>query len=310
MDVMKYLLAAALLTFFFLSACQPANLSSSEGDQEPATTSMPDGEESLNIQGFMDALSLTGVAVGEEGTIEQPFFSVPGQVITVNGEAVQVFEYSAAAQADAEASQVAPDGSSVGTTMATWVGPPHFFQSERLIVLYVGEDDTVLESLETVLGPQFAGADSAQESSSLTEPIPAIMQISDEQQISGVGSYCWTAPGAEVGICADTIGIPTSPEPIAVESPFVARFINPLSTPLDSLTLSVTPLEQEDKLSEEPMGLYWWRPDSGDQINKHLSPPHEVELSLEPGLYLLNFFAKWQEFGDVSYGFLVEVLPN
>jgi hypothetical protein len=47
---MKYLLAAALLTFFFLSACQPANLSSSEGDQEPATTSMPDGEESLNIQ--------------------------------------------------------------------------------------------------------------------------------------------------------------------------------------------------------------------------------------------------------------------
>jgi hypothetical protein len=95
-----------------------------------------------------------------------------------------------------------------------------------------------------------------------------------------------------------------------VESPFVARFINPLSTPPDSLVLSVRPLETEDKLPEEPGGLYWWRPNSEDQITKHLTLPHEVELSLEPGLYLLNYFAEWQEFGDVSYGFLVEVPPT
>jgi hypothetical protein len=30
---------------------------------------------------------------------------------------------------EADATQVAPDGSSIGTTMVTWVEPPHFFKS-------------------------------------------------------------------------------------------------------------------------------------------------------------------------------------
>jgi hypothetical protein len=35
--------------------------------------------------------------------------------------------------------------------------PPHFFKSGRLIVLYVGEESSVLKALEAMLGPQFAG---------------------------------------------------------------------------------------------------------------------------------------------------------
>jgi Tol biopolymer transport system component len=97
---------------------------------------------------------------------------------------------------------------------------------------------------------------------------------------------------------------------MVVESPFVARFINPLSTPLDSLALSVTPVELEDRMSTEIDGMYWWSPNPTDQSTFHLAPPHEKELSLEPGLYLLNVFARWQEFGDASYGFLVEVSPT
>ena len=307
---MKNLLVSAFIALFFLSACQPANLPTSEGDQDLATTSEPDSGDFLDTQGFMDALVSVGATVGQEGEVEQPFFSVPGLVIMVNSETVQVFEYLDAVQADAEAAQVAPDGSTVGTSMASWVGPPHFYRAEQLIVLYVGENQSVIESIETVLGPQFAGADTGQESGLSTEPPAAILQIGESEQVSGISSYCWTIPGEEAGICADGIGYATSPDPLVVESPFVARFINPLSTPLDSLVLSVKPLELEDKLPEEIGEMYWWRPNSEDQITEHLSPPHEVELSLEPGLYLLNFFAKWQELGDVSYGFLVEVSPG
>lgn len=32
-----------------------------------------------------------------------------------------------------------------------------------------------------------------------------------------------------------------------------------------------------------------------------------VELSPEPGLYVLSLFVSWQRGGDTSYGFLVEV---
>ena len=191
--------------------------------------------------------------------------------------------------------------------MASWIGPPHFYLAERLIVLYIGEDQSVIELLETVLGPQFAGADPPGEPGFPTEPPPAILQIGEDEQESSTSSYFWTGPGEEAGICADGIGFGTPPEPLVTESPFVARFINPLSTPLDSLVLSVRPLDPEDKLPEEPGGMYWWRPSSEDQITERLSPPHEVELTLESGLYLFNYFAEWEEFGDASYGFLVEV---
>ena len=52
---------------------------------------------------------------------------------------------------------ISQDGSSIGTTMVTWVAAPHFYAAGRLIVLYVGEDGGVIEVLDQVLGPQFAG---------------------------------------------------------------------------------------------------------------------------------------------------------
>lgn len=304
--VMKSLLLIFLFFSLVLSACQPANPNSPDGDQTPAT----EIDESLDAQGLADSLASFGATVGQEGQIDQPFFSVPGQVITVNGESVQVFEYADAAQADDEASQVAPDGSSIGTTMATWIGPPHFYRAGRLIVLYVGEDQPIMELLETVLGSQFAGADTSTASVESSEPPTAILQIGAAEQVSGISSYCWRVPGEDHGICADGIGFGTSPEPMMVEGSFVAGFTNPLSTDLDSLSLSIRHITLADKLPDEPGGMYWWRPQSEEQILKQLSPPHEVDLSLEPGLYLFNYFANWEKFGDATYSFLVEVLPD
>lgn len=106
---------------------------------------------------LVDSLRAANANVQPAGDITQPFFSVKGLIITVNGNDVQVFEYADVAAADAEAALVSPDGSSIGTTMVGWVAPPHFYQAEKVIVLYVGENKTVIDILESVLGPQFAG---------------------------------------------------------------------------------------------------------------------------------------------------------
>ena len=44
-----------------------------------------------------------------------------------------------------------PDGSSIGTSMVSWVATPHFWSLEKLIVLYVGENEDIIDSLEYVL---------------------------------------------------------------------------------------------------------------------------------------------------------------
>ncbi len=116
----------------------------------------PDIEQVSGLDGFMKALQDNGNTVEVSGSIQQPFFSVPGQVIEVDGQELQVFEYPDTAAAAAEAGQISPTGSSIGTHMVTWIAPPHFYTRDRLIVLYVGEDESTTALLAEMLGEPLA----------------------------------------------------------------------------------------------------------------------------------------------------------
>jgi hypothetical protein len=107
--------------------------------------------------GLVAALQAVGATVESGETVSQPFFTPAGNIIKVNGSDVQVFEYESAEAMAGEASQVAPDGSSIGSSMVDWMDIPHFYKAGRIIVLYVGSDEKVLAWLENALGPQFAG---------------------------------------------------------------------------------------------------------------------------------------------------------
>lgn len=118
------------------------------------------GEDGL--VGFVDALQSAGHSVQISSPIEQPFFFVTGQIVVVNGEEVQVFEYPDSAAAAVEAALILPDASRVGTSMMTWVTTPHFYTEDRLIALYVGENDSITAALAEVLGEPIAeGLDAA-----------------------------------------------------------------------------------------------------------------------------------------------------
>lgn len=111
----------------------------------------------LSVASVADALRAAGLKVEDAGRVEQPFFGVPAHVFTVEGNDVQVYEFAGAAAAGKAAAQVAPNGGSIGTTMLSWMAPPHFFRKDRLIVNYIGTSETTLTALRNLLGPQFAG---------------------------------------------------------------------------------------------------------------------------------------------------------
>ena len=106
---------------------------------------------------LISALQAAGATVEVGEPVTQVFFNPEGNIIKVNGADVQVFEYESPKAMENEASQVAPDGGSIGTSMVNWVDSPHFYKTGRLIVLYIGSDETILGLLENALGPQFAG---------------------------------------------------------------------------------------------------------------------------------------------------------
>ncbi len=106
---------------------------------------------------LVDHLRGVGATVVPTGSVTQPFFAVSGQVIKVNGEQVQIYEYADEEAANADAAHISPDGGTMGSTIVDWIAPPHFYKKGQLIVLYVGIDTSVIHILETLLGPQYAG---------------------------------------------------------------------------------------------------------------------------------------------------------
>ena len=106
---------------------------------------------------LVDDLRAAGATVDPAGTISQPFFVPQGQLLTVNGEDVQVFEFDSTEEAATAASTVSADGSSIGTSIVAWVAPPHFYQVSKLIAIYVGSDSGVINILKEAMGSQFAG---------------------------------------------------------------------------------------------------------------------------------------------------------
>lgn len=92
------------------------------------------------------------------GEIEQPFFSVKGQVLAIGREQIQVFTFPNSDAAAMAAATVSPDGATIGTTSVLWVAPPHFYRSGNLIALYVGWDEKTISALRAALGNPFAGA--------------------------------------------------------------------------------------------------------------------------------------------------------
>ena len=164
---MKYQTLFVMLVVFAIaiagcaSAAPTPTLVSASATGEPTVTLPPGTASHGNPIGghveLVDALRAAGATVEPSEPVTQAFFTPEGNIIKVNGADVQVFEYESAEAMENEASQVAPDGGSIGTTMVTWVDTPHFYKAGRIIALYVGSDQAVVDLLEQVLGPQFAG---------------------------------------------------------------------------------------------------------------------------------------------------------
>lgn len=161
---MKYMLMLTLsinLVFLAFAAGsfaqgQKSNALRSSGDKVQGQQSKPQ-VFATDLKSLTRKLRTVGSTVKLDEKVSQPFFSTPGRILIVNGEPVQVFEFKTAAKAATEVRKVSKEGSPIGTTMITWVAPPHFFRNGKLVVLYLGENSTVIKALEKVLGGQFAG---------------------------------------------------------------------------------------------------------------------------------------------------------
>ena len=137
-------------------------------DSNPPTTPIVSHDGPVkDYVSLVDNLRAAGATVDPAGTGSADFFAPQGQLLTVNGERVEKFEFASAEEADAAAEGVSASGSSISrvdsetgmgaTSSILWEKPPHFYKAGKLIALYVGCDSDVINVLKETMGPQFAG---------------------------------------------------------------------------------------------------------------------------------------------------------
>jgi len=137
-------------------------------------------------------------------------------------------------------------------------------------------------------------------------PPPATLEINGNLQTSAIGTYCWSEEKG--GVCADMIGIPTPMEALTISSPVMAHLSLPIDASPTVLLLTVIPVTEKDEMQVNASSYRWWNFEAeGRRSELPLQSKQDIQVDLDPGLYVWNIQVWWDQKGDVIYGFLVEV---
>jgi len=141
----------------------------------------------------------------------------------------------------------------------------------------------------------------------IPEPPGATLRIGGAEQRAGIGTFCWWPFG-----CVDYAGIVTGAESMRVRSPFKARLGLEAAEPIREMELQVFGVQPQDGRTIDG-GRRMWRP-RGDirlTFEPALQREQTVDMTLDPGLYVVNLGVYWGgRGGDAQYGFLIEVESN
>jgi len=123
----------------------------------PATTDM-------NFLTFLELLTENGfiyndIIDGAQGL--ENILSNNAKNIILGDDIIAVYEYNSNEEMEIDAGYISTDGFGITTpdsgVQISWVSTPYWFKSDRIIVLYVGDNTEIIIFLREVLGDTFAG---------------------------------------------------------------------------------------------------------------------------------------------------------
>jgi hypothetical protein len=122
------------------------------------TPAAPADEPAYSALDLLADLAGQGARVeASPNRITKPYLSVPGLIVQVDGQPVQVFQYADAAALAADVAGLAPNASSINGVPLAWSAAPHFWRKGGLLALAVSNDQGLVDLVSRVMGPAFAG---------------------------------------------------------------------------------------------------------------------------------------------------------
>ncbi len=116
---------------------------------------------------FVAYIKTLGLGVGAETKAHSDLYAGNITEVLINNETMYVIEYASETEMTQRASEISPDSTQItrtlpdGTKQITSILradiPTHYYKKGRIIVIYAGKNETIIQILEEIFGPQFAG---------------------------------------------------------------------------------------------------------------------------------------------------------
>lgn len=152
-----------LLVAIFATACnqKDALLGDTFALATPAPTATTSTGAIDSYDALITSLNASKPEADSDSIITSDILALTGKLVMVGSQRLQVFEYPDAASAQTAAQQFSRDGAWFQRdgvpVLVNWIATPHLYRSDRLLVVYVGEDADTLALLNAKLGQPFAG---------------------------------------------------------------------------------------------------------------------------------------------------------
>ncbi len=154
---MKRLYAVVIsLTMLLFVGCKQIDINIEESEITKPNENIQSGYDE-----FTNYLLDKGLTFTEEIGSGNSILSVEERTILIDNKKIGVYEYNNAEELKVDAEGISLDGSSINIkgegVCISWVSLPHFFKNDKLIVSYIGKDESILNLLKDMFGDEFAG---------------------------------------------------------------------------------------------------------------------------------------------------------
>jgi hypothetical protein len=153
-------------TSAFVGLIAALTLAACTGGPSPPTSSSPPATSQpptikpvavTDLDSFVSGLELGGheVRVEQHESKTNDIFGVRGQTVSFDRTRVWAFEYPTERAAQRLQHSVNDEGSEIGLWVIDWAGQ-HLYRGGALIVVYLGERNSAISTLQDLLGTEFA----------------------------------------------------------------------------------------------------------------------------------------------------------
>jgi len=213
-----------LLVVIGLTACASGDAATTPPiafTNAPASTEAvpPDASSaSSSLDALIESLRASGLEVAMVGEASGGLFDRIPTLVTANGRTIEVYQFESVEALSAAAG-------SVPLLLATtrWAAPPHIYQGDQIIAVYVGDDAGVVAGLGSALGAEIAA--------SVPDESPGASEIVDSANLYFIARDDGGVSGDLVG-CSDSI--------IGIQQP-----IDSTAPPIDAALSSLLALHEE-----------------------------------------------------------------